>query len=303
MKNKKKILVIVVLILLGLAAVLLAGSEKEKTEETALPEKEVVQEHAEHLEETTEETTEALTEEQETSEEQEISEEEETDVPQEMVTEDAQVQEEPSEEKEDTPAKREDSPVKKEDASAQNGDSAMLSGGIKVCEIGNYIGSYVEDGSDEFVDNMMMVVLENRGSEYIQLAKVKINDQYLFEVTTLFPGEKVMVLEKNRAEYVEDLKITSTEIFDVGTFSEPPTMCEDILKIETKDGMINVENISGKEFPGGKVFFKTVLEDKYLGGITYFSTIPKLEKGKGVKLAAGHFEEGRSEMLFVTHAE
>ena len=300
MNNKKKILVIILLILLGLGAVLLTRTDGEKIEDTTLTEYENVVDNAEDLEETTEDSEKL----QETGEEEtETGKETKEEGRQENAAEDSFVKtEETSEQTEQNFGQKEDA-SEKQDSPMKNEHTTLHVSSIKVCEIGNYIGGYVEDGSDEFVNNVMMVVLENVGNEYIQLANIKINDKYLFEVTTLFPGEKVMVLEKNRAEYVEGVKVVSTEIFDVALFDEIPTMCEEILKIEAKDGMISVENISGKEFPGGKVFFKTVLEDTYLGGITYFSSIPKLSAGETVKLSGGHYEEGRSEMLFVTHAE
>ena len=193
----------------------------------------------------------------------------------------------------------------KEENNAETGDedNRMLPGDIEITEFGAYIGSYVEDGTDEFVENVAMIVLENQGEHYIQLANVTINDQYTFEVTTLFPGEKVLVLEKNRCPYEEGTSMRTAEISDVATFQEIPTMCEDILKVDVQENVLTISNIGGKEFKGGKLFYKNRLDDQYLGGITYFVTLPQLEEGYAVQLASSHFEEGRSELLFVTYAE
>lgn len=314
MKNKKKILGIVLLILLALAVVILTKTSGEKNKENTLSENEIVDDKAEIMEEQREETQGESQEEEPVvqDEENQATEETESSSVQQEDEADAEAAEKTDvtdkeentnkEDKTDVKDKEENNKTEDENT-VQNEAPAVLPGNLKVCEIGKYIGSYVEDGSDDFVDNVMMIVLENQGNEYIQLANIKINDQYVFGVTTLFPGEKVMVLEKNRSAYVENMEITSVEVFDVALFQESPTMCEETLKIEVKDGMMSVENISGKDFPGGKVFFKTVLDDRYLGGITYFSSIPKLEKGQAVKLSAGHFQEGRSKLLFVTHAE
>ena len=290
---------IVLLILLALAVVILTKTSGEKNKENTLSENEIVDDKAEIMEEQREETQ------GESQEEEPVVQDEENQATEETESSSVQQEDEAdaeAAEKTDVTDKEENNKTEDENT-VQNEAPAVLPGNLKVCEIGKYIGSYVEDGSDDFVDNVMMIVLENQGDEYIQLANIKINDQYVFGVTTLFPGEKVMVLEKNRSAYVENMEITSVEVFDVALFQESPTMCEETLKIEVKDGMMSVENISGKDFPGGKVFFKTVLDDRYLGGITYFSSIPKLEKGQAVKLSAGHFQEGRSKLLFVTHAE
>ena len=70
-----------------------------------------------------------------------------------------------------------------------------LGSNIFLTGIDTYIGSYVEDGSDEFVENVMMITLENRGNEFVQFATIAINEKYVFEFTTLFPGQKMMILE------------------------------------------------------------------------------------------------------------
>lgn len=196
-----------------------------------------------------------------------------------------------------------------DDKEVSNGDAAdkentvMLAGDIKVSGFGEYVGSYVEDGTDEYVGNVAMITLENLGNTYVQLAQVTINDEYVFEVTTLFPGEKVIVLEKNRALYAEGTEVQNAEIGQVAVFDEAPTMCEEIVNVEVEENVLYISNVSGKEFKGGKLFFKNTLDDKYLGGITYFVTLPELADGQGVQLVSSHFEEGRSELLFVTYAE
>lgn len=178
-----------------------------------------------------------------------------------------------------------------------------LGSNVYVTGVDTYIGAYVEDGSDEFVENIMMLTLENKGEEYIQFATVTLNNNYIFEITTLFPGEKVLVLEKNRAEYQADFGIESAEISNVALFAECPSMNEDVLKITGEDGMITITNVSGEKFAGGKVFYKNVLDDGYLGGITYAGTIPELEADEMVKLSAKHFVNDSSEFVFVTYAK
>lgn len=179
----------------------------------------------------------------------------------------------------------------------------MLGNDISVTEIGSYMGSYVEDGSDEFVENVMYIVVENNGSDYIQMANININRKYEFELTTLFPGDKMLILEKNRSEYKKNLNVKKTETSNVAFFTEKPQMHTDMLEIEGDDYLINVENVSGKEFPGGKVFYKNKSGEFLLGGITYAGTIPALKKNEGVKLNANHYLRDSSEFVFVTYAE
>ena len=196
--------------------------------------------------------------------------------------------------------------LKSEDASVQIdlGEEMSISLGSEVFVTGihPYIGGYIEDGSDEFVENIMMISLENKGGKNIQLATVTLNDSYIFEVTTLLPGEKMLVLEKNKAEYDENFALESAVISNVAFFDERPFVDENILEIKGEDNMIAVTNISGEDFAGGKVFYKNVLGDYYLGGITYSGSIPAMENGETVKLSAKHYLEDSSEIVFMTYA-
>lgn len=174
---------------------------------------------------------------------------------------------------------------------------------LYIIGIGQYMGAYVEDGSNEFVENVMMILVENSGEKEIQLANITLNQNYLFELTTLLPGEKMIILEKNRLPYTDDMIIESADISNVAFFQESPSMHEELLKIENENNIIHVVNVSDNTFPGGKVFYKNMLEDKLLGGITYTVSIPELKSGEGVAIETGHYEKESSRFKFVTYAE
>lgn len=301
MKNKKAIVLVLLLLVIGLVAVALSGKNEKNRQETVSSETEKSDEETADLKIDVRDDVEIL------ENEKEEGKEGSTEVSESAVSETIEgVSEETSNNTNDnTPdsTKEENDEQISGSSASQNKSPLILEGNIRICEIGKYIGSFVEDGSDEFVENVMMIVLENQGDQYIQLANVTVNNQYMFEVTTLFPGEKIMVLEKNRTPYVENMSVTTTSIDDVALFREVPDLCEGVLKIDIKDGMVLVSNVSGKDFSGGKLFFKNKLSDKYLGGITYFLSLPELAKGQEVKLSSAHFREDSSELLFVTYAE
>lgn len=301
MKNKKAIVLVLLLLVIGLVAVALSGKNEKNRQETVSSETEKSDEETADLKIDVRDDVEIL------ENKKEEGKEGSTEVSESAVSETIEgVSEETSNNTNDnTPdsTKEENDEQISGSSASQNKSPLILEGNIRICEIGKYIGSFVEDGSDEFVENVMMIVLENQGDQYIQLANVTVNNQYMFEVTTLFPGEKIMVLEKNRTPYVENMSVTTTSIDDVALFREVPDLCEGVLKIDIKDGMVLVSNVSGKDFSSGKLFFKNKLNDKYLGGITYFLSLPELAKGQEVKLSSAHFREDSSELLFVTYAE
>ena len=72
---------------------------------------------------------------------------------------------------------------------------------LTILNIGNYTGVYMEDGSDEVLSGVMMIVLENNSEKDLQLARIYItysDETAEFEVTNLPAGEKAVLLEKNR---------------------------------------------------------------------------------------------------------
>lgn len=181
-----------------------------------------------------------------------------------------------------------------------------LGSGVYVTTLESFSGVYVEDGTDELVENVARITLENSGTETIQLMDVVLTDragaEYTFRVTTLVPGAVMTVQEQNRAAYDPATEIVSARTENVALFDEPLSLHEELLAITTGDYSITVENISGEDFPGGRVFFKTMVNDVYHGGITYMITLPELAPGESVQRDSLHFLLSRSELMFVTYA-
>ena len=181
-----------------------------------------------------------------------------------------------------------------------------LGSGVYVTAIAPFSGLYVEDGADDMVENVCRIALENSGTETIQLMDVVLTDragaEYAFRVTTLLPGATMTVQEQNRAGYDPAMDIVEARTENVALFDEPLSLHEDILAITTGDYSITVENVSGEDFAGGRVFYKTVVDGIYQGGITYMITIPELSAGESVQRDSLHFLQSRSELMFVTYA-
>lgn len=174
---------------------------------------------------------------------------------------------------------------------------------VFISSIAPYIGAFVEDGTDEYIENALSITIENNGSKYIQLMNVAIDEKYVFTVTTLLPGEKMIVLEKSRAKYTEEINVDNIVVSNIAFFDEEPSLHEELLEISGEDNLITIKNISGEEFSGGKVFYKNKFKDKYIGGITYTGTIPALEKDETIMLNSAHYFKDSSELIFVTYAE
>lgn len=157
---------------------------------------------------------------------------------------------------------------------------SFLGSGLYITDMGSYIGMYMEDGTDEEVQDVMMILLENQNERALQYATIAVEYSDFtaeFEVTNVPAGETVVLLEKNRHAYPEEDSIGATAS-SVAFFENPMNLHEDKVKITGIDGAINVENLTDETLGEIYIYYKNASVDLLYGGITYRG---KVEAGLG----------------------
>lgn len=177
--------------------------------------------------------------------------------------------------------------------------------GLEIVDIGWYTGEYLEDGSNESVENILMILLANNGDEDIQYAEITLQvngEPAQFVVTTLPAGEKMILLEQNRMPFVAGATYTNAEAANVAVFKDTMDTKAGQLKIQGLNGAVNVTNISGKDIEGDIViYYKNVYGGTMYGGITYRITIQGgLKAGQVRQIMTRHFITDVSRIMFVT---
>lgn len=188
---------------------------------------------------------------------------------------------------------------------AEQTNTFELSDGAVITDIVSYTGVFMEDRTDEIVTDVLAIRVTNTGDEYIQTMDITLTSgehQARFSVSTLFPGDTVIVLEKNRMACSTAPAFDRAETDAVVLFEEAPGMCEDRLEIQCLDGVINVTNVSGEDITGDiLIYYKNYADDLYYGGITYRLRIEGgLEAGQISQGMAAHFNSDNSRVVFVT---
>lgn len=183
-----------------------------------------------------------------------------------------------------------------------------LDNGIEIVSVGKYAGEYMEDGTDEVVSNVLMIVVRNTSERTLQYAEISLKadgKEAVFNISTLPPGEEMVALEKNRTEYVSEDEYKSASINKVAIFDKEPTLYENIFEISAADGILNVKNISDKDIDGDVfVYYKNVSDNMYYGGITYRARISGgISAGDTEQIMARHYTLDGSKVLFITYAE
>lgn len=180
--------------------------------------------------------------------------------------------------------------------------TAFLGDNLYITYIGKYTGAYMEDGSNEFVSDIMMVILENQGTQDLQLARIDLEYSDFtanFEVTNLPAGESVVLLEKNRQPYVSASYLRAgTSV--VSFYDECMSLKEDQVKVTGGKHEITIENISDETLGKVVVYYKGCAAEQLYGGTTYrISTEAELQPGESVTLPTGHYYETASRFVLV----
>ena len=184
-------------------------------------------------------------------------------------------------------------------------EGTSIGNDIVIRNIGSYTGAFVEDGSNEIVSGVLMLVVANVGEDAIQYAEITLptdSGDAKFTLSTLPAGESVVLLEQSRMAYTGNEDATKAVSDNVALFSESLSLHQDQLKLQILDGAINVTNISGEDISGDIViYYKNAATDLYYGGITYRVRIEGGMKADEIKqIMASHFSESGSKIMFVT---
>ena len=180
-----------------------------------------------------------------------------------------------------------------------------LGSGVTITEFLPYTGAFMEDRTDEVVTDVLAIQVTNSGEEYIQTMDITLTAgeiQAQFSLSTLFPGETAVVLEKNRMSYSSAPEFEQVQTGNVALFNEHPGMCGDKLEIQCLEGVINVTNISDVDISGDiLIYYKNYVGGMYYGGITYRLRIEGgLKAGEIRQGTAAHFDPDNSAVVFVT---
>jgi hypothetical protein len=180
--------------------------------------------------------------------------------------------------------------------------------GMYLVDVAKYTGVYMEDGTDEVVSGILMVVVKNTGTQDIQYAEIELpvgKELASFTLTNLPVGESVVLLEKNRMAYNGDVTYTTAISKNVIVFQQPMSLCPDKLKIQGRNGVLNIANISGADIKGDViVYYKNSSSDMLYGGITYRVVLTGgIPKGETMQIPAGHYFASGSRIIHVTCGE
>ena len=173
---------------------------------------------------------------------------------------------------------------------------------LKITAMGGYSGSFVEDSSDENVQGVFAVVIQNTSDYPLKLAKILITDtegnEYSFKLSTLPANTSAIVMEESKAIYSPHITVDTIEASE--SYLDYLSLNEEYISLSVKDGNLTVKNISDTDFTAVYVRYKNFTNGNvYLGGITYSVTFNDLKSGDEATLGTSHLYLDKSAILMV----
>ncbi len=168
-------------------------------------------------------------------------------------------------------------------------------------------GTFPEDGSDADCDSMFAITIDNQGDLPLQYAVLELEREgtvYQFDITTLPAGARCTVYEKSGAAYPGEGEWNAS-IGRIAWFEEPLNLHMEEFGIRTADKIIELTNNTQTAIPGPiYVYYKTLRDGVFDGGITYRSAVPDgLAPGESYNIMTNHYSQAESRLMFITYVQ
>lgn len=174
---------------------------------------------------------------------------------------------------------------------------------VYLMDIVSVDGTFPEDGENATAENMLGIVLENRADKTLQYLTASLSlgeENYHFSITSVPPGASVIAYDTAKKNPPETVGNFSTAVEHLVFFPQEPTCMEDKLRVTVEDGNLAVTNISGEDIHSELfIYYKTMVEDYYIGGITYRVRISDgIRAGETYQAYASHAYPTRTRIMF-----
>lgn len=174
--------------------------------------------------------------------------------------------------------------------------------GVEIQSIEKYSGYFIEDGTDEEVSDVAVIMVKNNSDQVIEYGDLKLSEGenvLEFQFSLLPPGKTALVMEANRNTYQDSgqLLYQQCEIANLDSLS----MENNKIQTEfTEDGGIKLKNISGGDIASLRIFYKNRLdENTYLGGIAYTAEVQELKMEESRVIYPSHYNKDYGEIMMI----
>lgn len=172
--------------------------------------------------------------------------------------------------------------------------------------MGTYTGAFVEDGTDEQVENVLALVVKNTGEELVEYGKITADydgEPVTFNFSGLPASGYVLVMEENRTVCEEPEELSDLACAQMAMPVDIILDFDTDFTLYPSDGVINLENISGRDFESDiSVFYKNFEYGLFIGGITYRARFSGgVKDGAYAQSMQEHYTLEKSAILYMSY--
>lgn len=174
--------------------------------------------------------------------------------------------------------------------------------GLTLEKLAPYNGMYVEDGSNQTVQGVAMLLVSNTGDtplEYTQISVSYGEETLLFDISALPVGQRLVVQEKNRKTIPEG---TPTAANAMVVHRAKMDMSTGKVRVtDNGNNTLTIENLTDTTIPTVRVFYKYYLKDQdmFVGGIAFTVRITRLGANGKVTLQPTHYTSDSAQVVMV----
>ena len=163
-----------------------------------------------------------------------------------------------------------------------------------------YTGMFVEDGTNASIQNVAMLLVKNNSAFPVEYAQIRVmweQEEYLFDISALPAGERLVVQEKNGKTLAAGKAESATVLVVQKADME---MSEGKVKItDNGNNTFTVQNLTNEMIPTVRVFYKYYMENEkvFVGGIAFTVRLSRLGAGASVTIQPLHYTSQTSRVV------
>lgn len=173
---------------------------------------------------------------------------------------------------------------------------------LRIEKLAPYTGIFVEDGTNQQVTDVAMLLVQNTGDSAVEYAEIMVDyaDKTLcFQITALPAGERMVVQEKSGHVVPKGVAGRASALVVHRTRMN---ITPEISVSDNGDNSLTVKNLTNQTIPTVRVFYKYYMEKEnmFVGGIAFTVRITSLGPESSMVVYPSHYNSQTSRVVMAT---
>lgn len=173
---------------------------------------------------------------------------------------------------------------------------------LRLEKLAPYTGIFVEDGTNQQVTDVAMLLVKNTGDSAVEYAEITVdypNKTLTFQITALPAGERMVVQEKSGSGVPNGVAGQAAALVVHRT---QMNITPEISVSDNGDNSLTVKNLTNKTIPTVRIFYKYYMknENMYVGGIAFTVRITSFGPESTMVVSPSHYNSQTSRVVMAT---